>query len=227
MCVHGRQRTRCAECFSADKMLRGNSFCHICLTNRLSTPRRRAKLHVCAQCSTETPDRIEIVVRPLLLSLVNHPPSAQDDTMFGMTCDVVRRRRPDLLWLGKDRAVICECDENGGHGRGNYTPECDLGWIMDMNAALVALNGGRLINLYVIRWNPDGSDTTKLCLDDRVAHVASRVNHFNAMDLCDADPRRPTVEYHFYHTKCWRHIEYALEQQGAITVSMAGTPPIA
>ena len=208
-------------------MLHGNTFCRICLTSRLSGHRRRAKLHVCAQCSAETPDRIEIVVRPLLLSLVHHPPSAQDDTMFGMTCDVVRRRRPDLLWLGEDRAVVCECDENGGHGSANYTPECDMGWIMDMTAALVTLNSGRLVHMYVIRWNPDESDTTKLCLDDRVAHVAGRVNHFNTLDLRDADPRRPTVEYHFYHSKCRRHIEYALQHPEAVDVSMTGTPPIA
>jgi len=196
-------------------MLQGNRFCHSCCTAELSRKRQRSGVHICAECDPRRVDRIEVVVRPLLLASVAFPPSAADDTLFGQTCDVVRRRRPDLLWLGSDRAVVLEIDENGGHGSANYSPECDFGWVMDVTAALAALyqrhgwNEGRVPRVHVVRWNPDEYD--------RVRRVGRRVTGlFEA--ACDDDDPRPRIDYFFYHSKCRGHIEYAMTHPDAAVV---------
>jgi hypothetical protein len=117
------------------------------------------------------------------------------------------------MWTWTDRVVICEIDENGGHV--NYASECDLGWVMDMNSALIRLfqknnyNDMKMPHLFVIRFNPDEYDGGKVSLDDRIKNVAKRIRFYLNCDLTDFDSSVPTVEYHYYHTKCNFHINYA------------------
>ena len=200
-------------------------FCATCPTE-LSTQRRRAAVLHCAKCDANTVPRVEVVIRPQLRSLVMFPPSAEDDTLFGQTCDVVKRRRPDEAWFGDDRVVLCEVDENGGHGTRNYTPECDFGWVMDMVSTIVELyrrsnfNGGRVPHIFVIRWNPDEYDGGHVLLRDRIATAAQRINHYLMCDLAPYTPGIPHIEYHFYHTKCQAHIDWAKSQVDAARVTV-------
>ena len=204
------------------RMMDSKRFCPC--TKMLSPARIRAGVLQCAECDNSVVDRIEVVIRPLLLPLVAHEPSAMDNTLFGNGCDVVKRRRPDFLWLGLDRAILLEIDENGGHSTNNYSPECDLGWVMDMVAALNDLfkangyNGGKVPFVVVLRFNPDECDTQRVSLDDRVAVVAKRINHYLKMDITPEDAMVPWIEYHFYHTKCYPHIQYAEAKQDAVRV---------
>jgi hypothetical protein len=190
----------------------------------LSTQRRRAGVHLCAVCDDTKVDRIEVVIRPLLLSMVNHPPSATDDTLFGQTCDVVKKRRPDFLWLGKDRCVIVEVDEKGGHGRNNYTPECDFGWMMDMVAALNKLysdgewNDGRVPYVHVFRFNPDEYDKGTVSLDSRVQALSGRIHDVLRMEIDDDLCLVPSVEFMYYHTKCNHHVDFALKHPNSARV---------
>ena len=213
ICKHDKERYQCSECVSTDVMLQGNLFCHSCCSKILSYARRRARVHICAECDEMAVDRIEVVIRPLLLSSVSHPPSAQDDTLFGQTCDVVRRRRPDNLWLGNDRCIIFEVDENGGHP--NYTVECDFGWMMDMVVALNELysangwNEGRVPYVHIVRMNPDEYDGGNVSLESRIAFVASRINEVFQMEVDPLACLLPTVEYMYYHSKCQPHIDFA------------------
>lgn len=206
-------------------MLQGNRFCHGCCSTLLSNQRKRAHVHLCASCDETVVDRIEVVIRPLLLSSVSHPPSATDDTLFGQTCDVVKRRRPDFLWLGEDRCILVEIDENGGHGSVNYTPNCDFGWMMDMVVVLNNLymvggwNGGRVPYVHIFRMNPDEYDCgTKVSLESRVARLSDRIHDVFQMELDPVLSFIPTVEYMYYHTKCRPHIDFAKENPNSIRV---------
>lgn len=151
--------------------------------------------------------------------------------MFGQTCDVVRRRRPDFLWLGEDRCVIVEVDENGGHGSANYTPSCDHGWMMDMVVALNKLyadagrNAGRVPYVHILRFNPDEYDGGVVSLEDRVSWVASRVDAVFQMDLDEDAFFLPSVEYCFYHSKCSPHIDFAKAHPGSIRTILCGHNP--
>jgi len=169
-------------------------------------------------------DRVEVVIRPLLLAAVAHPPSAVDDTLFGQTCDVVKRRRPDFLWLGRDRCVLAEIDENGGHGSFNYTPRCDFGWMMDMVVALNRLytdgswNDGRIPYIHIFRMNPDECDGGSVSLDVRIQTMSARIRHVLEKGIEPADLLAPAVEYMYYHTKCHPHIDFARQHPECIRV---------
>ena len=169
-------------------------------------------------------DRIEVVIRPLLLSSIPHPPSAIDDTLFGQTCDVVRRRRPDFLWLGCDRCILVEIDENGGHGSANYTSICDFGWMMDMVAVLNDLyarghwNEGKVPYVHIFRMNPDEYDCERVSMESRLIALAHRVTEVFEMQLDPVAGLLPTVEYMYYHTKCQHHIDFATAKTDSIRV---------
>ena len=104
-------------------------------------------------------------------------------------------------------------------------PECDLGWVMDMNAALVQLyqkserNGGRVPFVVVIRFNPDECDTCRVSLDERIDQIASRINDHITVSTPDPNDPRPCVEYWYYHTKCSSHVHWARQSADAVHVT--------
>lgn len=222
ICVHDKRRSQCTECQTLEELQRNKMFCNICGVTGLGSKKRREK-QMCAKCDDRSVDRTEVEIRKALSGLVP-PASGQDDTLFGQTCDVVKRRRPDNIWIGTDRVVIAEIDENGGHGTNNYTPECDFGWVMDMTSALIKLfqtndwNNGKIPHIFVIRMNPDECDVNPQSLQNRVKLLANRINHFTSCELDDYEARIPNVEYHFYHTKCYGHIRFAVEHPNAMDV---------
>ena len=158
------------------------------------------------------PQRIEKVVVPILLSSIDHPPSVQDDAVFGgpgTNCDDARRRRPDLLWLGSDRIVSVEIDE---HSHVDRTSVCETGKMHDQFVSWQQLLGH--VPVFYLRLNPDEFDGAYTLLEDRVRAVANRVNHLLSMDLTDHltdlakySALAPHVEYFYYHSKAQHHIE--------------------
>ena len=90
-------------------------------------------------------------------------------------------------------------------------------------------NEGKVPFFTVIRWNPDEYDKARVSVEDRVRAVSARVNELNTVALPgtgpvpgdnEADIAVPRVEYHYYHTNGYKHIEHALEQKGAIKVKI-------
>jgi hypothetical protein len=184
-------------------------------------------VNICAECDNCVPDRIEVVVRPILIGMVGFQPSFTDDAMFGTDpamCDVVKRRRPDFIWEGDDIVIVVECDERGGHGSLNYNPECDAGWMTDMTVSLTALyqqRGGNAPYIFFLRFNPDERDgkRARVSLDDRIQRVADRVNEIRDMQDFAGLPRGvPMVEYYFYHSKCADMIFYTVNHPDAFKV---------
>jgi hypothetical protein len=227
ICPHGRQRNQCKECVTVEKMQKSKRWCSICCNKLISPARIRAGMTMCAECDKTVPDRIEVQLRPKLVEMVGFEPSALDDTMFGTDsamCDVVKRRRPDFLWQSK-RVVICvECDEKGGHGSLNYTPECDGGWMTDMTVALSALHQkqfGKAPFIFFLRFNPDERDGKRVRVDrdQRLRVVADRVNEIRALkDFKGLRRGVPMVEYYYYHSKCMQMIAYTRDHPDTFRV---------
>jgi hypothetical protein len=160
-----------------------------------------------------------------------HLPSSIDDTMFGThkkSCDVNKGRRPDMLWLSHRpaRCVIWECDEDGGHP--DRLQECDATWMTDMHEALTFLyrqNGyvqdGFFPHVIVLRWNPQGRDPGHhVEKETRLNVIAARIKELldggkvprAHRDLPEYPTEIPTVEYYYYHSKCYSRIQHVRER---------------
>ena len=201
ICEHGKKKNTCAECTSVETMLLGNNFCHICCTKLLSTMRKRSGIKSCAECDQQTPMRIEKIIVPLLLQRIKHPPSAQDDVLFGGAgCDA-SIRRPDVLWLWKDRVIKLGIDE---HSHVDRTSECEIGKMHDQFVSWQTLLG--LVPVFYIKFNPDEYDGERIELDDRLEHIANRIDELLTIDVSKYSKLVPHVEYWYYHSKASHHI---------------------
>ena len=147
----------CCHCQTKDQQLKSGIFCCVC-DHMLSSQRKRAAKaggfkgeQVCAECDPTTPVRIEVLVRPKLLALVNDPPEAADNTLFGTDCNVERQRRPDILWCVRHEEdgrilgfVKFGCDEDShdrmqaGKTREEHI-QCELGKVGNQFESLLML----------------------------------------------------------------------------------------
>ena len=138
---------------------------------------------------------------PLLLSQINHPVSAKDDTMYGGDeCDA-GRRRPDMLWLGFDRVVSLEVDEHSHYDRDT---SCELGKMHDQFVSWQTLVG--CVPVFYVRFNPNEFDGERVSLEDRIIFAARRVNTLLTMDVTHWSPLVPYVEFLYYHSNAKHHI---------------------
>lgn len=215
LCKHGLQL--CKECLPLEKRISSGLFCILCTDIQLSSNRRRANIKTCASCDPTVPDRIELIVRPLLISAIGVEATIADNAMLGGAgCDALLRR-PDLMFVRSDemingkpsvniRVVCLEIDENGGHP--DRESICESGKMWDQTVAIKRLLGEETRVVFV-RFNPDRCDTGHFELERRVAAVGA----FVRTALEDSDPNDyrvevPNVAYLFYHSICSRHIEY-------------------
>ena len=155
----------------------------------------------------------------LLEDLVKTPPSTRDDILTGGAgCgdkdDPIARRRVDAAWIGHDDGtpiiIIVEVDENGGHP--DRHPQCEATKITDTFRAHQQLLPG--CKSATLRINPEQHDgapsITGHSLEARVALVAARVNALIAPGgMANLTETAPYVEYYYYHSSCYKHIEYA------------------
>ena len=70
----------------------------------------------------------------------------------------------------------------------------------------------------VLRFNPDECDRVRVSLDTRIEKVSERINYYLDAPLGDATCPIPILEYHYYHTKCAAHIDYAKSNSDAVRV---------
>ena len=136
------------------------------------------------------------------MSKIEHPPSSLDNAMFGgKGCDA-GIRRPDSVWLGKDRVVSVELDE---HSHQDRVSECEVGKMYDQFVAWQTLLG--CVSVFYVRFNPDEYDGTKTSVDERVEAVARRVGYLLTMDITGYSTLAPHVEFHYYHSKAEKHVD--------------------
>ena len=216
ICEHGRQKTECHDCVPLSKKLQSPYWCHGCASVLLSTNRRRAGETLCATCLAANSARTELAFRALLVDAVGWAPSAADNLMLGGSgCDGVRRRRPDLAWVGSDRVVFAEIDEDGGHP--NREPACELAKVWDQTEAVKRLLGEATVVLF-IRINPDQFDGARVGWPERAAEFGRQVRDFLASDLSGFNAHHPHLRYMFYHSNSGHQIEAARAQEDSLVV---------
>lgn len=222
ICEHETRKDECNLCVPTERMIRSGRWCRSCLSVHLGPERRSKGITICAQCDEHRRLRSEEVVRALLLPQIDFPPSIVDDVVLGGTTCVGSGggglRRPDMAWVGRDRVLFVEIDENGGHP--SRTRECELGKLWDQTSYVKTKMGERTV-VKMIRFNPDEMDKgSEVTLEARVTVLAQRVNAFLAHSNIGAmEWTVPHLEYLFYHSKCRFHIDAARSHRNSVIVS--------
>jgi len=224
ICTHGKQKASCSDCLTMAQKLGNGQWCVACVDKRLSAERRRAGVQLCATCDPAYPQRIELIVRPLLLAVVDFPPSAADNDMLGSraaasTCDA-SVRRPDLAWYGDNLAIFVEIDENGGHP--DRVAACEMGKMWCQTVAVKKLMG-EATRVFYLRFNPDRYDGGRVRLEQRVKAVGKAVNALIAGDHSALDSAAPHVAYFYYHSACRFHIDAVAAQPDSFHMLRLGT----
>ena len=161
-CEHNRHTETCPDCLTVEKILSRKIICHVCCQTRLSKIRLRSGITTCAECDPQVPPRSEHVVVPRLLERIASSVRAGRRPLWRSGCDA-NRRRPDLLWLGRDRVVSVEIDE---HSR--RSDEC-VRWERCTTCRWQSLLG--CVPVFYVRVNPDEYDGRYLPLEDRLDAV--------------------------------------------------------
>lgn len=207
ICIHNIIRYNCKDCLTLEQRLASGRFCKVCTIKKLSTQRIRAKIELCATCDIEYPQRIEHVIRPLIIKGVNHPISTADDRTAPLGCNGVKSF-PDLSWYDKSVCIIVEIDEKGGHP--DNLPSCELARMTNINESLKTLLGEQIV-VHFIRFNPDEYDGRRISLDARCALLCKEINNLLTMPT-STSINAIHVNYMFYHKKCKFQIDAAKAQ---------------
>ena len=213
-CVHRMLRRKCVDCMPLERLLQTKRFCNVCGVTRVSQERLRAGIRKCATCDAQTPTRIEKVLRPKLIGVIGFPPSCMDNLHFGGSECGTNVRRPDLGWLGQDRAIFVEIDE---HSHFDRTPSCELGKVWDTTHAVKQLMG-QDTHVFFFRLNPDACDSGNVTLEQRVAHVGSLVKELLTLDLSTLKPYAPNIGYYYYHSRAAHHVTYSFDHPNSVFV---------
>lgn len=215
ICEHGRRRSFCGDCITIEAAQNNKRFCNTC-TKMLNHKRVRAGIRECSSCEGRKPPRIEHLVAAKLLVMVKFPIWMKDDTLVGGHDECCsQQRRPDMLWIANNRAVIVEIDENGGHP--DREIDCELAKIEQQSTAIKRLLGED-IQTFILRFNPDEFDGGNVTLESRILRLAAEVN--NILDGTEEfhEIYVPRVVYFYYHSKCQKHIDAAVAAKEALVV---------
>jgi len=202
MCPHGKERHRCTDCMSLDEIMKSPAFCNTCPT-RLSPARvvgGTIGTGLCASCDTRKPPRIEHVVREWLLENGAPPASAMDNVHLGGSkerCGSKESvRRPDLVWVGMDRVVIIEVDENSHYDR---EISCDLA---KTDAQTGSIQLRHKLPCIHVRWSPNGGSYH--AKRQTLLGLLLRLLNCPSLPLC---PVRSNVIFSCYEAKGQKHID--------------------
>lgn len=230
LCIHHHRKTQCVDCLPLSRLLGMRGYCDCCGMRRID--RRRPNGGVCAACNTRRNQTIAATVWDMLSACIHHTPSSSDSTMVGakrggrcagvdggaLSCG---NRRPDHSWVGQDRVVYLEIDEDSHSGR---TTACELAKI-DETAYTQTGTTGAIKPAIFIRFNPDADDTGSplrlrvQVLADVILFLCS--TKYDIQRQLD-DAAAPVVIFLFYHQKSHRKIEAA---KSSFAVVCVNTPP--
>jgi len=192
ICEHKRRRSACAECCPPE--LQYTRFCHVC-GERDAKGRKYGTPGVCARCDKTIPERVEHKVKDYLLSKLP-PPSGNDDKITGSECGE-SRRRADLVWIGHDRVIQVEIDEDEHKGR---SVDCELG---KMDSSKWGLHTeDQCKPMVFIRFNPDGCQSEEE-FEQRCAQLVHTVEECLTMQLT---PTLKTRVRYLYYSGTNKHL---------------------
>jgi len=141
----------------------------------------------------------------MIIEQVGFEPNCKDKTVStGANCKGLDKRRPDLLWVIKNKvAVVVEIDE---HSHAEYEPSCEIRKISEQNLAIQQLDDCENIPVYTIRINPDAYDKKRITLKTRAETVAKKVR-----EILDDDSHErqgyAKIFFYCYHSKADHIIE--------------------
>lgn len=201
VCEHGKLRLGCLECPLGEK-IRIN-VCKVCVSKFLSG---KAMLDrgLCSKCDEKLP-RTEVTFGNMIIEQVGFEPNCKDKTLStGAKCKGLDKRRPDLLWVIKNKvAVVVEIDEKS---HVEYEPSCEIRKISEQNLAIQQLDDCENIPVYTIRVNPDTYDKKRITLQTRAETVAKKVR-----EILDDDSHErqgyAKIFFYCYHSKADHIIE--------------------
>ena len=199
ICEHGRQRSQCKDCCPAE--LQYERFCHVC-GEKEAKRRKYGTPGVCAQCDESIPERIEHKVKDYLLSKLP-PPSANDNKLTGTECGE-SKRRADLVWIGQDRVIQVEIDEDEHKNR---SVDCELA---KMDSSKWGLHyEDQCKPMVFVRFNPDGCQTEEeFC--QRCSHLVCVVEQHLTMQMSNTLKTRVC---YLYYSDTNKHLLAANEKE--------------
>ena len=198
ICEHKRQRSICKECCPAE--LQYVRFCHVCGEHKVN--RKYGTPGVCVQCDKTIPERIEHKVKNYLLTKLP-PPSANDNQLTGTECGE-SKRRADLIWIGHDRVIQVEIDEDEHKSR---TVDCELA---KMDSSKWGLHPeDQCKPMVFVRFNPDGCQSEEE-FEQRCLHLVSVVEQHLTMQMSNT---LKTHVLYLYYSDTNKHLLAAKEKE--------------
>ena len=204
MCKHGKQKVKCSECCPPE--LQFTCFCHVC-GQHSARQRRTGTPGICARCEKDGPEHVEKKVKRIILPKLP-PPSANDDRVTGVHCGEMRRRA-DLIWIGLDRVIQVEIDENEHK---YYTVECELA---KMDSSKWGLHPeDQCKPMVFIRFNPDGCQSEEE-FKQRCAQLVHTVEECLTMQLTNT---LNTHVHYLYYSDTNKHLLAAKDHKHFIVI---------
>lgn len=199
ICKHGKIKHVCTDCVTLEQALKSKRFCNICATTLISGKQRTTGM--CAKCTADKPPKQQDIMWDLIRSRLP-PPSIFDNQHLG-GCQS-STTRPDFCWIGGDRVVHLECDENSHTDR---EISCELkktdsaGWGLDPKLAHRTT--------IMVRFNPGLYDVRDISLADRCDKLIEQLTDLFICDLTNFSPLATNLIYMFYHTRAKSYISAA------------------
>ena len=201
ICEHKRLRSQCKECCPVE--LQYVRFCHVCGEHKVN--RKYGTPGVCVQCDKTIPERIEHKVKNYLLTKLP-PPSANDNQLTGTECGE-SKRRADLIWIGHDRVIQVEIDEDEHKSR---TVDCELA---KMDSSKWGLHPeDQCKPMVFVRFNPDGCQSEEE-FEQRCLHLVSVVEQHLTMQMSNT---LKTHVLYLYYSDTNKHLLAAKEKENFI-----------
>ena len=207
LCPHEKPPHQCPECLTQDQIGEKLFLCP-CGKKIFKFRRKdRGGTGLCAECDPQSFQRIEHTVRDRLIKN-DFEPSSADDKMLGSKkdCPSVPVTRPDLSYVGQDRVLYVEVDEDEHRDR---KVSCEQRKFDGAKWGLA--EDLRVLPTILIRFNPHGGPFEDVL--ERLMEVVYKYRTTPIADL-NLDPRHDFVvnAVYMFYTPTSKHIRNAREQ---------------
>lgn len=143
-------------------------------------------------------------------------PSIRDNRILGGDKCGSERTRPDVCWIGTDRIVHLEIDEDSHTDR---EVSCELKKLDSANWGFLD-SGIRSVHrpTLTVRFNPNSYDKAKIGIEERCSVLVHTIQNALTGSTETWDPLRTNVIYLYFHSKAQQHIQAAKNAQESIHV---------
>jgi hypothetical protein len=214
-CPCGIRREQCHNCTTDTKRFGSGRYCSLCGRKQLSIRRMKSGKSACAECDPQVPARWEEIVWNMIKDKLP-PPSIRDNRILGGDECRSARTRPDVCWIGTDRIVHLEIDEDSHTDR---EVACELKKLDSANWGFLD-SGTRNAHrpTLTVRFNPNSYDQAKVGIEQRCNLLVHTLQTALTGSIETWDPLRTNVIYLYFHSKALQHIKAAQNAKDSIHV---------